>query len=529
MPNRTSFERKILSYFGIQTEEQLQALLDGPSFENIFQIGDFKRLPSIVSALEHAIAAKEEILVYGDYDADGVLATSIIHKTFQLLGYPISYYVPSRYLDGYGITVDKVERLAKKGFKWLITVDNGIHAHEAVHRAHELGIKTIITDHHALPSTMIETPWVLHPQVDSADPTPYCGAGIALILSYALLKRWDPYLVALAGIATVADLMPLTGLNRTLVKSAIASMNGNEFNAIRLLIGRDPIDETTLSMKLAPMINSVGRVIENQNINRLPMYFTTADQTQLFQLADWIKVVHQKRKELSAAALAQLTYDAREPVIVIKTNEKEGIIGLIASKISQELSKPVVVLTKDDPQADGYVGSARAPENQSILLALQSLSTQLTRYGGHHSAAGLEVSDDQLLAFEQGIRAYYAALKPHQMADKVSPIFIYLEDLTEEHFEFIERFRPFGKGFEGPMFWLKGVPTSRLRFIKDGSILSTSFPSFKLFSYSIKASSLNGADTIDFIGEFRTSYYLGKKERQFYVLDFQQPSQDRAV
>lgn len=190
MPTRTLFESQILRYFRLDTDAQLSAILDAPSFEQSFTVDAFKRLPSIVKALEQAIAAKEEILVYGDYDADGVLATSIVHKAFQMLGYPISYYVPNRYLDGYGITVDKVDRIAKRGFKWLITVDNGIHAHDAVLHANRLGIHTIITDHHALPPTMVDTPWLLHPLVDTADSTPYCGAAMALILSFGLLKRW---------------------------------------------------------------------------------------------------------------------------------------------------------------------------------------------------------------------------------------------------------------------------------------------------------------------------------------------------
>ena len=401
-----SFKEKILNYFQL-TPSEYDRLVKLEAVENFFDLNLFPVIPEIVAAIQRGIANQETFIVYGDYDADGMLATAIMVRTLKRLGANVSSYLPSRYMDGYGIQVDKIDRMAQKKFQWLITVDNGINANAAIEKAISYGMKVVVTDHHQLVDPLPNTPWILHPHHLTTNTLPMCGSLMALYLSAGLLGGIDPFLSVLAGIATLADYMPLIGINRLMVKHAIQIMNTQSLPIITRLIGNDPVDEFALNMKWIPMLNSIGRLVENQNINRITVFLTTEDEEERFLLSDWIKVIYQERKDISKKAIEQLQFDNEQPAIVIKVSEKEGIVGLLATRLGQQTQKPVFIVSDSNAQSEGYVGSSRAQESQSVLLALQTAESFLIRFGGHHGAAGFEVKKDHFEEFKQHIYNYY--------------------------------------------------------------------------------------------------------------------------
>lgn len=514
-----SFQTKILNHFHL-TLADYEQLVGIEKIESFIDTKLFPSITAIVSAIKMGIAKQETFLVYGDYDADGMLATAIMVRTLKQLGASVSSYLPSRYMDGYGIQEDKIERLIQKKFNWLITVDNGINALIPVQKAIQSGLNVVVTDHHQIGPVLPNTPWILHPHHQTNNTLPMCGSMMAFYLSVGLLGQIDPFNAALAGIATLADYMPLMGLNRSIVKHAIRLLNSQPLPIITRLVGNNPIDETTLNMQWIPMVNSIGRVVENQNINRITQFLITEDEEERFMLADWIKVMYQQRKDLSKKAIENLRYDENQSAIIIKTSEKEGIIGLLATRLGQETKKPVFILSDANRHTEGYVGSSRSLESQSVLLALQAAESTLIRFGGHHGAAGFEVKKDQFESFQQKILHYYDEKSTTHHFPKQALISLSEPDLNLENYRFVEALKPFGRSFTAPLFQLTRIPTASLRFIKEGTILSHAWKGFKLFSFQIKRDDLMLYEEVDFIGEFRINYYLGQKEIQFLVLDF---------
>lgn len=514
-----SFKQKILNHFQIN-QADYHRLVQKEDIKDFFDLSLFPVLSTIADSIHQGIANQETFLVYGDYDADGMLATAIMVRTLRQLGAKVSSYVPSRYLDGYGIQADKIDRIAQKKFQWLITVDNGIQALEATKLAVSYGMKVVITDHHQLGDTLPNTPWILHPQYQTNNTLPMCGSMMAFYLSTALLGKIDSTCSVLAGIATLADYMPLTGINRLMVKHAINEMNREPLPIITRLIGQDPVDEMALNMKWIPMLNSIGRIVENQNINRVTVFLTTEDEEERFLLSDWIKVIYEQRKEISKRAIENLQYDDQQPAIVLKVSEKEGIIGLLATRLGQQTQKPVFIVSDANPHSEGLVGSSRSLESQSVLLALQASESTLIRFGGHHGAAGFEVKKDQFELFKQIILNYYRIKQHEHTFPNLHVIPLTEHDLTLENYAFIEALKPFGRAFPAPIFRLEKLETDALRFIKEGSILSHAWKGFKLFSFQLKRSDIEVYSHVDLIGEFRLNYYLGKKEIQFLVLDY---------
>jgi single-stranded-DNA-specific exonuclease len=514
-----SFKDKILNYFQLKPTDY-DEIIKPKSIENFLDLSLFPNIPSIVNAIQHGIANHETFLVYGDYDADGMLATAIMVRTLKRLGANVSSYLPSRYMDGYGIQADKIDRMAQKKFQWLITVDNGINANAAIDKAIAYGMKVVITDHHQLVDPLPKTPFILHPHHVSTNTLPMCGSLMALYLSAGLLGTIDPFLSALAGIATLADYMPLIGINRLMVKHALQIINSQSLPIITRLIGNDPVDEVTLNMKWIPMLNSIGRLVENQNINRVTVFLTTDDEEERFLLSDWIKVIYQQRKDLSKKAIEQLQYDQEQPAIVIKVSEKEGMIGLLATRLGQQTQKPVFIVSDSNPLTEGFVGSSRAQESQSVLLALQTAESFLIRFGGHHGAAGFEVKKNQFEEFKEHIYNYYRTKLANHTFAKHTIIPLSEHEFTLENYRFLVALKPFGRSFPSPLFRLEKLETAALRFIKEGSILSHPWKGFKLFSFQLKRTDIEALTHIDVIGEFRINYYLGQQEIQFLVLEY---------
>ena len=255
------FKTKLLNYFNINDEQykELTKPIEKiilPSYNN------FNDMKKATETIKNAMANNDKIVIYGDYDCDGIMSTSIMVKCFNMLNYHIGYYIPSRYIDGYGLNAKRVQDFYDKGYKLIITVDNGIAQFEAIQKAYDLGMKVIVTDHHERQEILPDVEAILHPIISNYGNVVCCGAYVAFMLASSLLNKYDEYLLSLASIATISDMMPLVSYNRDIVRLGIYYMNKNNYYSIRLLSEESIIDENVIGLKMAPKINAIGRMMK---------------------------------------------------------------------------------------------------------------------------------------------------------------------------------------------------------------------------------------------------------------------------
>ncbi|MFA5236101.1 MAG: DHH family phosphoesterase [Bacilli bacterium] len=513
-----TFLQKLLDYY--QLDESAYARLVRPlSEDDLPRRDDFEDLGRIVARIHRAIFDHEKIVIYGDYDADGVLATSILVDAFKRMDYDVGYYVPNRYQDGYGLQVGKVQEISDKGYRLIITVDNGVNAHEAVTKAYELDLEVILTDHHEFSADIPRNEGVLHPFI-SKNPFPYCGAVMALILSRALLGHLEPYHLALASIATISDMMPLYNGNRDLVRLGLSVMNEKKFSTINLLAEGQPIDENLIAMTIAPSINAIGRLTENSTINRLVKYFISEDIAEQMTLANWIKETNRSRKELTHSAIITLpSLEGEETAIVHLSHEKEGLIGLLANRLVNQYERPVVVFTLDSSDPSLLIGSARTPLGYNLIEAFEKLRSYFIKGGGHANAGGLTIEVSRYDDFKAAFIKHFTEVK----VDRITPasILIGLQEFSFENYEILRSLSPFGQGFKAPIFRFEGLRTDQLHFIKDGRYLATPLGfDRKILGFGVSKAKIGNANSINLNGFLKVQTYKSRPELVFMVQSF---------
>ena len=255
------------------------------------------------------------------------MATTILVKALQKLNAEVRYYIPSRYQDGYGLNEKNVQSIKEKGYSLIITVDNGISALEAISKAKELGIDVIVTDHHEQIRELPDTPYIMHPIISEYGDVYCCGAYVSFMLTTGLLGYYDSYLLSLASIATISDMMPLVKYNRNIVRLGLKYINENKYlNIIKLLNNQENnVDENTIGLEIAPKINAIGRMKEDVfSMQRIVRYFLTTNEKDMNELLEWINSVNNERKELIKSVSESIIYDNNSPSIIVIKKKKEG-------------------------------------------------------------------------------------------------------------------------------------------------------------------------------------------------------------
>lgn len=513
------FFSALLNYYQLN-QEQYEFLTRKLSFDDLRFDRRIKGLEPIIVRIQKAIDSQEKIIVYGDYDCDGIMSTSIIVKTFEMLGHPIGYYVPSRYLDGYGLNVKRVEEIAAKGYTLIITVDNGISAFEAIDLAKQKGIDTIIVDHHEVQEeTLPEAVGILHPFVSHLGEYTASGGFMAFILATALLNRVDPYLLALAGISTISDMMPLLGYNRDVVRLALEAMNEHHFPSIARLTSNKDISESIIAMEIAPKINAVGRMDETTNINRLIKYFVASDDRDIEAFGSFIEATNEARKVLTKEVVESLGDIKDEAGIVLKLDIKEGLIGLIANRLVNEHQVPTIVFTEDSTDNNLLKGSMRSKAGFNITKAFGSLEKYLVTHGGHAFAGGLAIRKDDFEAFKNDFIAL--ADRYRFVEEEIEAITISLNDINMKNYGILRSFSPFGEGFKEPSFLIKELKSANLSFISNDKHLSTIIGmNVKILGFNLSRQEISRAPYVDFFGNLLLNEYRGRYTLEFRVSSY---------
>ena len=518
--NKSLLER-LLDYYHIDYETYLSLNKD-VSLVSFRDGHEFDDIESAVKLVKDVIAKKGKIIIYGDYDCDGVMGTSILVKMFEYLDVVVDYYLPNRYLDGYGLNLEHAKEYVKAKYDLVITVDNGITAFEPIKLLHDNGIKVLVLDHHQALEELPLADAICHPIVSHFGETSSSGAFTAFIYSISLLGRVDKYLALLATISVISDMMPLLDYNRSLLRAMFKEYKVGEFMAVDLLADHETLNETVIGMKIAPRINSIGRLVEDSSINQIVRFLVSDDKEFILNYYSYIVDMNEERKNISKIDINYLDLDLDDAAVIIKGEYKEGIIGLIANSIMIKYHKPVVVFAT---ALDGSLkGSARAPEGYDLVEIFQEVSEFLLTSGGHSNAAGCSISSNVFEAF----RKKFIEVVSKKEVKKVEHEYIEIKmnELSFENLELINSFSPFGENWPAPIFRLRHIKVDTLMYSRDHKHIVTSLGNkLKLVFFSYPESELANKSFIDIIGtvsekSFKGSSYLEFSGKEFIDCDF---------
>lgn len=529
----TPIVKQILESKDIVDYEEVEALFNNKVINHDpWLLSDMKKA---VDRINLAIDKNEKILVYGDYDADGLTSTTILVSTLRELGAHVGWYIPNRFSEGYGPNEMAFKNAYDEGISLIITVDNGIQGHKEVESVQSLGVDVIITDHHEIGRTMPDAYAIVHPMHPEFDyPFQYlCGAGVAYKLSQALLSQPPQQFLGLVAIGTIADLVSLTDENRSLVKQGLGVLNDQCPVSIKALLNQagytDDINEETIGFIIGPRLNAVGRLEDAGLAAELLM---TDEQEEAAFLAEQVEFFNQERKDIVANITEEALAMAEEQVqqeakflLLAKEDWHEGVLGIVASKIVETYSLPTLILNIDEAQNHAK-GSARSIEQVSMFEILTAHSDLISKFGGHHMAAGVTMPIENIENLAQGLNLWMeelantTSLEPSKKVDvKVNEA-----DISVENIQDIHKLRPFGTDFESPCFELSDVMVRQSKGIgQDKKHLKLSLGDSNLqalyWQNGHLSNQLNTEQPINIIGTLQINEWNGHKSPQFMIQD----------
>lgn len=497
-----TFLDKLLNFYNISKESYLLLSKD-VNEGDIPTFKAFDNIDAIKDRILLAISNKEKILIYGDYDADGILATSILVNAFNTLNYKVDYYIPSRYIDGYGLTKEKIELAKEKGYSLIITVDNGVSAFEAIKKAKELGIELIITDHHEYVDE-IDVKYFMHPKKSSFSINT-SGAVVAFYLSVAMLNEYNPYLLTLASTSLISDIMPLVNENRSILKLGIKYLNQYKFDKFRILAETIIFDESTLALKVIPKINAVGRIEKGKEVNVLVKYFTTTSFHELNAINKYLNDINLKRKSISIEITNSLKIDNDVSALVYKLDILNGLCGLISNRLLSTFNKPSCIFSKDEI-TNALRGSIRSKAGFNVIDFINNNKDLFIQYGGHEYAAGVVIKEENLNTFKERFIDYADS---HPLEDKKEGIEIGINEINFDNYDILRSFSPFGEANKEPTFILKEVSIMKIERmgIDNKHLLIPISNNIKVIGFNYNFDNLKDKTTIDLIGKFRINKF----------------------
>ena len=458
-------------------------LSDEPCFDDPRNLVDIEKAADIINSY---IEDGSRIAVYGDYDCDGITSTVLMFSYLKSRGADCVYYIPDRFDEGYGMNTGAVEKLAGEGIKLLITVDNGIACHNEIKRAKELGMSVVVTDHHLPKETLPQADAVIDPhRADCrSEFKEICGAEVAFKLICVLEEREPeellPYYSDLLSVALTADVMPLIYENRAIVKYGIEKLKQSPLTGFSALmsvaaIQRENISAGRIAFGIAPRINAAGRM---GSAARAVELLLSDNMLNALGIANEIDDDNSERqrieKEIFSEASAEIEkkgYFYDRVIVVDGEGWHNGVLGIVASRITERYGCPSIVISRN---GDAASGSGRSIEGFSLYDAINAASDTLSKFGGHELAAGISLSSDNIPAFREKINEYASGcdfVPPVLKLDcKLNP-----SGLTVELAEALKELEPFGQGNPSPLFGVFGVKLERINQIGGGKHLRLIF------------------------------------------------------
>lgn len=529
----TELIAKILVNRGYDTVEAANAFLR-PELSGLHDPFLLHDMDKAIERLMQAIDSGQKIIVYGDYDVDGMTSTAIMTWALELMGANVDYFVPSRFSDGYGPNLANYQKLAAEGMQLLVTVDNGVSGKDEIAWLMAQGIDVIVTDHHELPEELPVATAIVHPRHPEGS-YPFgglSGAGVAFKVVSALLEEPADEVLDLAALGTVADVMSLTDENRIIVKQGLESLKLDPRPGVAALLAAagtqlSDIDSSTIGFTIAPRLNALGR-LENATTGVQLLLMDEPEEAK--PLADHVNALNQERQQLvtkiTTAAQEQATQLSKDPVLVVAgENWHEGVLGIVASKLVEQTGKPTIVLNVN---GDEMKGSGRSVAAFDLFTALDGHRDLMTTFGGHASAAGMTVPTNNLTALRAALRdeAAQQQLATAQKADMQIATTVTAADFTKENFDNLQVLAPFGEGNPEPLFMLDLRGVNQVKTMSEGKHLrfiaqtDTDQLPVVAFGWGNQASALAGHfSSLQIVGTMSQNSYRGNISYQLMLRD----------
>ena len=466
---------RLMALRGITSLDEVEKFLN-PSLSDLHDPFLMQDMDKAVNRLNKALGRKEKILIYGDYDVDGITSVALVYRYLQNYYSNVEYYIPTRYEEGYGVSDKSIDFAASLGVSLIIVLDCGIKAVEEIEYAKSKGIDFIICDHHVPDDRLPDAVAILNPKLEG-NPYPFkhlsgCGVGFKFMQAFAqsngLTNSYElDSLLDLVAVSIAADIVPITGENRIMAYYGIKRLNTNPNMGLRSIIkicgmANKEITISYVIFKIGPRINASGRMQSGMEAVEL---LVTKDAADAYRKGKNIDQYNKDRKELDKRITEEANAiledrgeiaSSRKPIVIYNKDWHKGIIGIVASRLTEIYYKPAVVLTLSNGLA---TGSSRSVHGFDIYKAIESTRDLLENFGGHTYAVGLSLKEENIPEFTKRFEQYVIDnIKPEQLSQLISiDCELDFDEITPEFVGYLRRFNPFGPGNQKPIFSTKNV------------------------------------------------------------------------
>ncbi len=540
--------RGLLQKRGIKDEKEAEIFLN-PSYERDLHDPFLMRdMEKACVRLYEAIDNNEKIIIYADYDCDGIPGAVILKDLLDLTGYKnYQVYIPQRNSEGYGFNMTALKQFAKDQVKLLITIDLGITAVAEVAQATVDGIDVIVTDHH-LPHEVLPRAYaILNPKVDNYPEKMLCGAGVAFKFAQGFIKKYGEYfkikvgaekwMLDMAGLATLSDMVPLTGENRAIAHFGMKVLRKSPRPGLQKLLAKMKIDqrylaEDDIGFMITPRLNAASRMDDPMRAFEL---LSTKDEVEAGRLADHLSKINDERKTIVTGIMREVNkklekYEHKQVMVIGNPAWRVGILGLVAGKICDEYKKPVFVWGKDEN--DCIKGSCRSDGSVSVVELMAATRESFLDFGGHELAGGFTASPEKIHFLEEALSANFDKIKKEKTDSALAhDVRSSLDVLTMKSWQDIGKLSPFGTGNPKPVFLFESAKIEKIKkFGKNGSgehmeiIFSDGSPkkakAVAFFSgVDSYKNTLSEGLSVNLLGTFDLSRFAGREELRLRIED----------
>ena len=546
-----SVVERILQARGIGESDARLAFLES-KLSSLEPPETFAGMVTAAELLCQAFKDGKKVLIFGDYDADGITAASVLFHIFKCAtGKQVPIHIPERTNDGYGIKASSIEAFDSEGIELIVTVDCGITAIEAAALAKEKGIDLIITDHHKPleDGTLPDCASIVHPTLENESATPLAGVGVAYMLAWAFARSWSGSnevteelkntllaMLPITAIGTVADMVPLQGSNRILTRWGLMLMRSSTNEGVQALLSEQGLLEKNLrasdiSFGIAPMINAVGRLAHASTAVDV---LTKLKQPLVTETVSELAGLNRKRqriqKNIVEEALEMIAQEEVLPNIIMLKNEtwQRGIVGVAAGKCVETHYRPTILFAED---GDNYVGSARSIKGFSIFHALNACNELIEQFGGHDMAAGLTIQKSNFDSFKSSMLAFANEHLDNPTPSVDADVMLTIEDIKNMNIDAFENLAPFGIGNKTPIAVLQHVKVDDVkRMGKEGTHLNMRVGDSKgrvrcvWWGKGDVSDTLSRGKTIHLIGKLSVNEFRNRKSIEIDLQDIALPS-----
>lgn len=454
---------QLLVQRGIDSVQAAKRYMD-PQLAELHDPFELHDMQKAVDRIQAAVANGEKIVVYGDYDADGITSTAVMYETLDEVGAQVEFFIPNRFTDGYGPNLDEYQRLIDGGAQLIVTVDNGVSGAKEIEYANSRGVDVVITDHHELPAQLPEAAAIVHPKFPGSEYQggDLSGVGVAFKTAWALTEEFPQEMLDLVAIGELADLVDVTGENRALITWGLKQLRQGMRPGLHQLVklaklNEDRLTDQDVGFGIAPRLNALGRI---DDASEGVLLLTTMDDREGKEIAQEVENANQTRQQLVAKITDEALKQARSAenadrstLVLLGHEWHQGVLGIVASRVVEETGKPTIVASVNDGDEIAK-GSGRSRDGFDLFMALQKHRDLMTAFGGHAQACGMSFTIDQVdelrqaleqEAVEQGL--FEAGSAKLELAAELGP-----DDINEDLYDQLQCLAPFGPGNPEPVF-----------------------------------------------------------------------------